>query len=195
MRQNRRLWSALERLASLALPSWYLGAGCVCQSVWNVAHGREPHADIKDYDLVYFDSSDLSAEAERQVEVRAQALCAELDIEIDATNEAGVHRWYQSRFGHAIAAYRSTEDAIDCWPTTAAAVGVRLSPDDRSLQLYAPFGTDDLLALVVRANRVQVTRDVFEAKVERWGRIWPRLQCLPWNEGAGREGSRRLPAA
>jgi len=48
----------------LNLPAWYLGAGCVAQTIWNRAHGKAPGADILDYDLVYYDR-DLSEERER----------------------------------------------------------------------------------------------------------------------------------
>lgn len=39
--------------------NWYLGAGCVCQSVWNYLSDREITDDIKDYDLVYYDASNI----------------------------------------------------------------------------------------------------------------------------------------
>jgi len=40
---------------------WYLGAGCVCQTVWNFLSGKEITDGIEDYDLVYYDASDLSS--------------------------------------------------------------------------------------------------------------------------------------
>ena len=39
-------WDCLERLAVLELPGWYLGAGCIAQTVWNAAHGKAPGSDI-----------------------------------------------------------------------------------------------------------------------------------------------------
>jgi uncharacterized protein len=54
--------------AELGLPNWYFGAGGVAQTVWNLRHGFQPPAGIRDYDLVYFDPQDLSAETEKQVE-------------------------------------------------------------------------------------------------------------------------------
>ena len=45
-------------------------------------------------------------------------------------------------FGRAIEPYRSCEDAIATWPTTASSVGVRLEPGGH-FTLCAPFGLDD----------------------------------------------------
>jgi hypothetical protein len=64
LRRNRTLTEALARAATLELPSWYLVAGCLYQTVWNVAGGQPPNAGILDYDLAYFDASDLSWAAE-----------------------------------------------------------------------------------------------------------------------------------
>lgn len=69
--------------------------------------------------------------------------------------------------------YRSTEDAIATWPTTATAIGVRL--DQGRPQVVAPYGLDDLLGLILRANRVQITPGIFRDKVARWQRHWPNL--------------------
>jgi len=53
--RNEVLVEVLARAAKLDLPGWYLTAGCVFQTVWNVVAGRSPTAGIRDYDLFYFD--------------------------------------------------------------------------------------------------------------------------------------------
>jgi hypothetical protein len=87
----------------------------------------------------------------------------------------------------------STEDAIGTWPTTATAIGVR--PSGRQLEVWAPFGTDDLFNLVVRPNRIQITPAIYEAKVARWAARWPSLVTLGWEEGVGQPGLRRPDVA
>jgi hypothetical protein len=111
LRANAALWECLHRFPRLRIPAWYLGAGCVAQTIWNLAHGKAPGADILDYDLVYYDP-DLSEEREGAVTREARALVADLSVELDVTNEARVHLWYPGRFGYGIEPYRSTEDAI-----------------------------------------------------------------------------------
>ena len=191
LRANEKLWECLRRVAALDLPAWYLGAGCVAQTIWNVAHGKAPSADILDYDLVYYDR-DLSEARERSVQREARELVADLHIELDVTNEARVHLWYPRQFGYGIQPYQSTEDAIGTWPTTATAIEVR--PSGRALEVWAPLGTDDLFNLVVRPNRVQITPEIYDAKVTRWVTRWPSLVALTWEDGVGRPGLRRLDA-
>jgi hypothetical protein len=190
LRENGALWECLGRVAALNLPSWYLAAGCIAQTVWNSAHAKAPGSDIVDYDLVYYDSVDLSEESETAVEREAKLLVADLPVKLDVKNQARVHLWYPKCFGYAIQPYLSTEDAIGTWPTTATAVGVR--PGGRELQVVAPFGLDDLFNLVVRANRVQITPEIYEQKVVRWIARWPSLTVLPWRDGVGSPGARRF---
>jgi hypothetical protein len=159
----------------IALPSWYLGAGAIAQTVWSELHGFEPPRGIKDYDLVYFDPDDLSAESEERIEATARS---ELGINIDVKNEARVHLWYEAMFGRAIPSYRSAEHAITTWPTTASSIGVRYE-EDRFI-VCAPFGMHDLFSMIVRANPTLIHRSVYEAKTARWSTIWPRLTVLPW---------------
>jgi len=168
-----------------------LGAGCVAQTIWNLAHGKAPGADILDYDLVYYDSG-LSEECERAVTRKARELVADLEIELDVTNEAHVHLWYPQQFGYRIQPYQSSEDAIGTWPTTATAIGVRLR--GHQLEVCAPFGMDDLFNLVVRPNRVQSTPAIYNAKVTRWVSRWPSLIVYGWEEGVGSPGLRHLDA-
>jgi len=162
----------------VGLPDAWLAAGAIAQSAWNQAHGQSPGYGISDIDLVYFDDGDLSAEAERAHEVRINRRFANAGVPIDAKNEARVHLWYEARFSAAIAPYDSIESAIATFPTTAGAIGVR--PGATSLDICAPFGLDDLLNLVVRPNKVQITREIYEAKVARWRELWPELTVIHW---------------
>ena len=185
---NQTLRKALPRIAGLGLSDWYLGGGCIAQTVWNHAHGKPLNQDIVDYDLVYFDA-DQSADSEAATEQRAKEALADLALNLDVKNQARVHLWYPRRFGYEIEPYRSTEEAIATWPTTAASIGVRLG--DSGFRVWAPFGTEDLFKLIVRANRVQITPEIYAAKVARWRICWPSLVILPWEQGTGVEGSRR----
>lgn len=178
LRANPICAAILDGAGTLGLPDWYLGAGAVAQTVWNSAHGRNPRAGIADYDLVYFDAEDLSEEAEAAAEAAAVSSFGHFGVRIDVTNEARVHLWYEHKFGVKLEPYASVEAAIATWPTTASSIGV--ATRDGRFSVYAPFGTDDLWALVVRPNKTLVTRGVYEAKVARWSGIWPRLTIVPW---------------
>jgi len=49
-----------DELFRLALPDAWIVSGCLVQTVWNVLTGRDRGTGIKDYDVIYFDDSDLS---------------------------------------------------------------------------------------------------------------------------------------
>src|SRR3989442_5188372 len=86
----------LRRTPRLQMPNWYLGAGCIAQTVWNSLHGFEPTRNIQDYELAYFDSTDLSEETEEKTIRKAQSVLGDLGVTIDVKNEARVHLWYKT---------------------------------------------------------------------------------------------------
>jgi uncharacterized protein len=180
LRQDKWLWQILERFAEIGLPDCWLVAGAVAQTVWNLACGRSADFGIKDVDLIYFDGQDLSAASEADHERRLRDLFWRLPMKLDVKNEARVHLWYEERFGYAIEPYWSSAAVIASFPTTATAVGY----DGLATSGYVArlFGLGDLFALVVRPNKRQITRDIYEAKLARWRPIWPRLTFLPWDE-------------
>lgn len=176
--QNSTAVEVLRRSAQLDLPGWRLTAGCIFQSVWNVLDGRDPERGIRDYDLLYFDDTDLSWEAEDEVIRRSAELFDGCGGEVEVRNEARVHLWYEEKFGVPCAPFRSVETAIDCFAATACCVGVRTSGS--AVDVYAPFGFDDLFAFVLRPNPVLAPREVYEQKAARWRELWPRLTVMPW---------------
>jgi uncharacterized protein len=178
--QNEWLAEILGRFEEIALPDSWLVAGCIAQTIWNLRFGKPAEFGLKDVDLIYFDPQDLSAETEAGHERRLRDVFRGLPIKLDVKNEARVHLWYKDRFGSAITPYSSSADAIATFPTSATAVGVRRVCG--KFECCAPFALDDLFGLVVRPNKRQITRAIYEAKVDRWRPIWPRLIFLPWDD-------------
>jgi len=185
--RNQTLAEVLTRAAVLALPGWYLVAGCLYQTVWNVVTGRPAQTGILDYDLAYCDVSDLSWEGEDAVIQAGTRLFGDLPAPVQIRNQARVHLWYAQRFGAPCPPHDSTEAAIDTFEATTACLGVRLEPGDR-WRVYAPHGLGDVFNLVVRPNPVLAPRHVYQAKATRWQREWPSLSVLPWPVPAGPGG-------
>ena len=179
LRRNPTLTEVLSRARDLSLPGWYLVAGCLYQTVWNVVTGQPAEAGILDYDLAYFDDSDLSWEAEDAVIAAGAAVFAGLPAPVQIRNQARVHLWYEPKFGIPCPPHASSEAAIDTYEATTACVGVRLEPGGR-WRVYAPHGLSDVFNLVVRPNPVLSPRAVYQAKTQRWQRQWPALTVLPW---------------
>ena len=181
--RNQTLTTVLARAAAMDLPGWYLVAGCLCQTVWNVVTGQPPEAGINDYDLVYFDGSDLSWDAEDAVISAGQEVFAGLPAPVQIRNQARVHLWYERKFGAGCPPHESTEAAIETFEASVACIGVRVDPG-RGWRIYAPHGLADVFDLVVRPNPVLAPRRVYEAKAARWQRQWPTLTVLPWPDSA-----------
>ncbi|MBP2324308.1 hypothetical protein JOF56_004693 [Kibdelosporangium banguiense] len=179
--RNSQLMEVLARAEKLDLPGWYLTSGCLVQTVWNVVTGRPPAAGIRDYDLFYFDATDLSWEAEDEVIQAGAAVFGDLPVDVEIRNEARVHLWYSDRFGVPCPPYPSSEAAIDSFAATTCCVGIRLVENDR-WRVYAPHGLADVFNLVVRPNPVLAPRSVYETKTQRWLQQWPELTVLPWPE-------------
>jgi uncharacterized protein len=169
----------LQRMPELGLTNWYLAAGGVFQTIWNVVTGRDPQEGIKDYDVFYFDSHDLSYEAEDAVIKRAIHLFSDVPALVEVRNEARVHLWYEAKFGVPAYQFTSSEDAIDHFASTTCCYGVTVAPDG-AMRVYAPHGFHDLFALIIRPNPILAPREVYEAKTARWREEWPALTVLPW---------------
>jgi uncharacterized protein len=110
----------------------------------------------------------------------------DLPVPVEIRNEARVHLWYADRFGApAPSAFRSAAEPIDGFAAVCCCYGIRV--DDGRATVYAPYGYDDLFAMVVRPNRRQAPRYVYESKAARWKQHWPELTVLPW-DSAGELG-------
>lgn len=179
LERNESVQKILEQTNELKMPNWYLGAGGIVQTVWNVKHGFNPENGIKDYDLVYYDANDTSYEAEDRFILKGKDIFDDIPVMVEIRNQARVHIWYEKHFGNPIEQYKSVEEAISTWPTTATSIGVR--KEKGQFQVYMPFGLDDLLGMIVRANKAKITEKIYQDKVDRWIKIWPNLKIIPWD--------------
>ncbi len=181
LHHNRTLMEVLARAVTMDLPGWYLVAGCLYQTVWNVVTGQPPEAGILDYDLAYFDGSDLSWGAEDAIIKAGRQVFAGLPAPVQIRNQARVHLWYEQKFGAPCPPHESAEAAIDTFEATTACLGIRQHPDSQ-WRVYAPHGLADVFNLVARPNPVLAPRHVYQAKIARWRQQWPSLTVLPWTE-------------
>jgi uncharacterized protein len=168
---NRAL---LARWHDMDLLDGWLVAGCLFQTVWNLRDGKAAQAQIKDYDLFYFDATDLGENAERRVQMRVEALTRDLGIVVEAKNQARVHLWYREHFGHAYPQLHSAREGIDRFLIPATCVGVR--PARAGCELYAPNGLALLYEGVLAPNPLIDHRDLFLAKAASYRSRWPWLR-------------------
>jgi hypothetical protein len=168
------LMQVLGTARALDLPDWLIFSGAVYQRVLNHLTGRDLDYGIKDYDLGYFDASDISYEAEDAVIRRvAAAYPPPLSDLVEVRNQARVHLWFEGKFGEPYAPLADTAEALGRFVSPLFAVGVRLEPDDR-LAVVAPFGLDDLFALRLRPNPRRITNGFARTAAAATAR-WPEL--------------------
>lgn len=174
--RNRFNRTIVESWPSLGLPDGWLVAGCLFQTIWNLQAGRAPEADIKDYDIFYFDASDLSADAERAVQRRVDAALGALGVTVEVKNQARVHLWYEDFFGFPYPRLSSATDGIDRFLVPATCVGVQPAPD--GCRVYAPNGLDILYAGELSPNPLTRHLPLFREKAASYRKRWPWLRVV-----------------
>lgn len=175
VRSNRWFMALLHAVRNEDLPDWVIAAGVIRNIVWDHLHGYASPTPVKDVDVAFFDRADISRERDSAIE---QSLKEKIpEVEWDVTNQAGVHLWYEAKFGHPIPPITSIEDAVSRNPETVTSVGVRLEADE-SLTIVAPLGLEDLFAIVLRHNTKQVTREYFEQRLRDKAieKRWPKVR-------------------
>lgn len=175
--KNSVLFHIIKEAQTMNLENYYIGAGCICQTVWNFQNNLDLMYGISDIDFVYFDD-DLSYEKEDHIIRQANQKFNRLPVEIDMKNQARVHLWYKERYGYDLQPYTSVENAINTWPTTATSIGVRIQ--DGTFIVYAPYGLNDMFGQIVRPNKTQITKETYLKKCEKWGSKWNTLKFIEW---------------
>ena len=172
---NRKI---LERLPLLGAPHACLVAGSVYQALWNARANRPAAEGVKDYDLFYYDGTDLSYEAEDRVIARARALFADLDVLIDVKNQARVHLWYPQRFGGAYPPLARVEEGVARFLVRATCVGL-MPQVAGTLALIAPYGLEETAAGILAPNpHWRPSLERFRAKAESYRARWPWLRIV-----------------
>ena len=171
IKSNSMNVALLERLPELELPNCYLTAGCLFQTVWNHKSGCSLEWGIKDFDVFYCDNRDLSWEAENQAIQEAERIFSDLEVSVEIRNQARVHLWYESRFGHSIKPLISAEAGMDSFLISCTCVGINVSTG----KVYAPDGFEDMWNGILRLNPANPKRALYKAKATSYLERWPWL--------------------
>lgn len=165
---NARL---LEVLPALEIPHCTLTAGCLFQTIWNLRSGNHASWGVKDYDVFYFDGSDLSWDAEDAIIKKAKHMLGDLSGRVEIKNQARVHLWYSEKFGRPYPRLARVEDGIDRYLVSCTRIGINV--DDGTL--YAPDGLEDMSNGVLRMNPANAQPDLFAKKCADYRSRWPWL--------------------
>jgi hypothetical protein len=143
------------------------------QTVWNLQSGRPPEADIRDYDLFYFDPDATSDKDESHVQARIDDVLGDLGVTIEASNQARVHFWFESYFGQPYGELRSAREGIDRFLVLATCVGVRPG------EVYSPNGLSLMYDGALSMNPLSPHRELFDRKVASYLERWSWLHLKP----------------
>ena len=172
------LMAVLTTMRTIDLPDWLVFSGAIYQTVWNALTGRAPDYGVKDYDVGYFEPSDISYEAEDAVIRRvAAAFPTGLRELVQVRNQARVHLWFEAKFGEPYMPLACTDKALTRFVSPAFAVGVRLEPDG-AITVAAPFGLEDLFAMRLRPNPRRPKAAHWEKATQSVKARWPELSIL-----------------
>ena len=178
IRVDPGLMHVLRVVRGLDLPDWRVVSGAVYQAVWNAKTGRPAGYGIKDYDLAYFDASDVSYEAEDVIIKRVAAAFEEpFRSQVEVRNQARVHLWFENRFGEPYTPLTSTDEALSRFVAPTFAVGIRLEADD-AISVAAPFGLEDVFAMTIRPNPNRPLAKGWARTIENARDRWPELTVI-----------------
>lgn len=159
----------LRAVRDLNLPQGAIGAGFVRAAVWDHLHGFRRATALNDIDVIFFDPDNLDPKREQQLEA---ALSQRLPGHTwSVKNQARMHH----RNGDA--PYGDLADAIAHWLETATCIAARLK-DATEIEIIAPWGLSDLMALRLRATPSgQRKTEDFRSRLAKknWQGQWPQL--------------------
>lgn len=174
LRDCPRLMEVMWTARRLQLPDWMVFSGAVYQPVWNHLTGRPLDHGIRDYDLAYFDATDIGWDAEDAVIRRvAAAFEPPLREQVEVRNQARVHLWFEDHFGEPYAPLECSAQALTRFAAPAFAVAARLEADD-TMSVFAPFGLEDVFAMRIRPNPHRTAR-ALPAIIAKARARWPEL--------------------
>lgn len=179
LRDHAVLMYVLKGLRDMELPDHLIGSGAIYNCAWNHLTGKPLLTGTKDIDIIYFDDSDLSYEAEDRVIRTLDARFRDLPVPVEVRNQTRVHLWFPDRFGFSVPPLTSSAQSLLRYASKTHAVAVRLEDDGR-LHIEAPFGLDDLFSFRITPNQIYDNKATHEKKAQRAKAIWPELAVVPW---------------
>ncbi len=168
---NARL---LDMLPELGLDQCYLTAGCLFQPTWNLRSDRPADWGIQDFDVFYYDDSDLSWEAEDRVIQHASRIFGDDADKVEIRNQARVHLWYEQKFGTPTLPLKSSPEGVQSFLVACTCVGINVATGE----LFAPFGLEDLWNGRLAMTRPTTHRSLFLQKCASYRDRWPWLTVV-----------------
>jgi hypothetical protein len=177
LRRSQPLMHVLTTLREISPPDWLVFSGAIYQRALNHLGSRDLDYGIKDYDVGYFDASDISYDAE-DVVIRQVAAAFEPPLRemVEVRNQARVHVWFEDKFNEPYPPLTSSAEALERFVSPMFCVGARLEADGR-MTIVAPFGLDDLFDRRLRPNPNRDSTN-FERIASKAKARWPEIEVI-----------------
>lgn len=179
IKKNKDLMLILDYIESLNLPNFYIAAGAVFQTIWNYYDNKPLNYNIKDIDIIYYDSNNLSKEDEKKLEYNISQYFKDMNYEFDVHNEARMHLWKKENENKNIDQYKNSEDAIDQWIATVHAIGITKKNND--IEIYAPYGLSDIFSRTIRPIKHKAnSEELYNKKAIAWKNRFDNINIIEW---------------
>ena len=181
LKENKDLITILDYICELNLPNFYIAAGSIFQTIWNYYDQKPLNFGIKDIDIIYYDSNNLSKEYEKKLEnkIIEHFKALNLNYEFDVHNEARMHLWKKENENKDINQYKNSEDAIDQWIATVHSIGITKENDN--IKVYAPYGLSDIFSKTIRPIKHKAnSKELYDKKAESWQKRFDNLNIIEW---------------
>ncbi len=181
IKQNTELMTILNYIYELKLPNFYIAAGSIFQTIWNYYNHKPLNFGIKDIDIIYYDTNNISKESEKNLEDKIIKHFEKLGLkyDFDVHNEARMHLWKKENENKNIDQYKNSEDAIDQWIATVHAIGI--TKKNNEIKVYAPYGLSDIFSKTVRPIKHKGnSKELYDKKVLSWQSRFENLNVIKW---------------
>lgn len=167
------LMEILQAVQNLNLPDWFVAAGAIRNTVWDVLHEYKKRTPLNDLDIAYCDLTNLSSEKDKVLEKELEKTFSGYCTNFFNQARAHLKKGSNTRIPATI-----SEEGIRYWIETPTCVGIRLERD-LSFTICQPYGISDLMNLVVRPIP-QPFQDLklYQKRMQekQWQKTWPKLK-------------------
>ncbi|SJN44955.1 hypothetical protein FM115_10870 [Marinilactibacillus psychrotolerans 42ea] len=167
--QDNYILSILKAVEKLNSNDTWICAGIIRNKVWDSLNNKR--TPINDIDVIYYDSSDTSWEAEKLLEEKLEYLLPHEPWSVK--NQARMH--LKSNFDP----FKSSYDGVAHFPETPTAVAIRIR--NKEIEIMSPYGLKDLFEMKVKPTPFyQKNSDHHSIYIERvtskkWEEKWRDL--------------------
>lgn len=170
---NQDVVTILTVIDELGLADAWLCAGTIRNYVWNYLTGKNQLDQSSDVDIVFYDQR-ISYEETLKIEARLKQQHPEYRWELK--NQVFMHPHNPNT-----PPYKSAKEAISKFPEKCTAIGARLNKQTGKLELFAPFGIEELIQFKVAPTDYFLADSkrsaVYQERMKQkdWLKKWPNL--------------------